>query len=82
MGDSLYHENYKHRTWAEHILSMFCACTFHGNSMSNLLSYCELIDAKIRDSDKDLPVPSFSKKAVDQHQKEITELEIFKFLLQ
>ena len=26
------------------------------NSMNNLLSYCELVDAKIRASDKDLPV--------------------------
>ena len=37
-------------------LPMFCACTFHVNSMNNLLSYCVLIDAKIRASDKDLPV--------------------------
>ena len=35
---------------------MFCACSFHGNSMNNLLSYCGLIDAKIRTSDKDLTV--------------------------
>ena len=35
---------------------MFCACSFHGNSMNNMLSYCGLIDAKIRASDKDLPV--------------------------
>ena len=27
-----------------------------GNSMNNLLSYCGLVDAKIRASDKDLPV--------------------------
>ena len=39
-----------------HVLPMFCACSFHGNSMNNLLSYCGLIDAKIRASDKDLPV--------------------------
>ena len=32
------------------------ACSFHDNSMNNLLSYCGLIDAKIRASDKDLPV--------------------------
>ena len=44
------------RTWAEHVLSMFCACTFHGNSVNNMLSYCGLIDAKIRASAKDLPV--------------------------
>ena len=32
-------------------MSIFCACSFHGNFMNNLLSYCGLIDAKIRDSD-------------------------------
>ena len=57
---------YRRRTWADHVLpmfcpsayflSMFCACSFHGNSVNNLLSYCVLIDAKIRASDKDLPV--------------------------
>ena len=47
-------------TSAEHGQTMFCACSFHGNSMNNLLSYCGLIDAKIRSSDKDLPVqPSY-----------------------
>ena len=35
--------------------NMFCACSFHGNSMNNFLSYCGLIDAKLRVSDKDLP---------------------------
>ena len=55
-----YHENYKHRTsaWAD--------CSFHGNSMNNLSLYCGLIDAKIRASDKDLPVSNegsnFKKK--------------------
>ena len=43
-------------TSTEHGQNMFCACSFHGNSMNNLLSYCGLIDAKIRASDKDLPV--------------------------
>ena len=41
---------------------MLSTCSFHGNSMNNLLSYCWLIDAKIRASDKDLPVPLISKK--------------------
>ena len=41
-------------TSAEH--GRTCSCIFHGNSMNNLLSYCGLIDAKIRVSDKDLPV--------------------------
>ena len=44
------------RTWAEHVLPMFCACSFHGNSMNNLLSYCGLVDARISASEKDLPV--------------------------
>ena len=44
------------RTWAELVLPRFFDCIFHGNSMNNLLSYCELIDAKIRASGKDLPV--------------------------
>ena len=51
-----YHENYKRRTLAEHVLPIFWVCSFHGNSMNHLLSYCELIDAKIRASEKDLPV--------------------------
>ena len=33
-----YHEHYI--TSAEHVLPMFCTCSFHGNSMNNLLSYC------------------------------------------
>ena len=54
-----YRENYNMgRKWTENDLPMFCACIFHGNSMNNLLSYCGLIDAKIRASDKDLPVPN------------------------
>ena len=31
-------------------------CSFHGNSMNNLLSYCGLVDARISASEKDLPV--------------------------
>ena len=42
------------RTWVEHVLSL----KFHVlKSMNNLSSYCGLVDAKIRASDKDLPVP-------------------------
>ena len=55
-------------TSVEHGQNMFCACIFHGNSMDNLLSYCGWIDAKIRASDKDLPVsdsmPSVSVKEI------------------
>ena len=51
-----YHENYKRRTCSAHVLPMFCACSFHGHSMNNLLSYCGLVDARISASEKDLPV--------------------------
>ena len=43
-------------TRTEHGQNMFCACSFHGNSMNNLLSYCGLVDATISASEKDLPV--------------------------
>ena len=36
--------------------NMFCACSFHGNSMNNLFSFCGLVDAGISASEKDLPV--------------------------
>ena len=36
----------------QHVVNLY----FGGNSMNNLLSYCGLVDAKIRTSDKDLPV--------------------------
>ena len=46
-----------------HVLLMFSPCSklgifmyWTGNSMENLLSYCGLVDAKIRGSDIDLPV--------------------------
>ena len=35
---------------------MFCACSFHGNFMNNLLSYCGLVDATISAIEKDLLV--------------------------
>jgi hypothetical protein len=38
------------------ILSLEFSCIELVNSMDNLLSYCGLVDAKIRASDKDLPV--------------------------
>ena len=44
------------RTCSAHVLLMFFACSFHGNSMNNLLSYCGLVDARISASEKDLPV--------------------------
>ena len=62
-----YHENYKRRTWAKHGQNIFCACSFHGNSMNNLFSYCWLINAKIRASDKDLPVPTHQFHSFHAH---------------
>ena len=44
-------------TSAEHGQNMFCACSFHGNSRNNFLSYCRLVDARISASEKYLPVP-------------------------
>ena len=35
-------------------ISMYWTC----NSMNNMSSYCGLVEAKIRASDKDLPVPA------------------------
>ena len=35
-------------------LFMELPCSFHGNSMNNLLSYCGLVDARISASEKDL----------------------------
>ena len=62
-----YHENNKGRTWAEYVLPMFCvcmycACSFHGNSINNLLSYCGLVDGRISASEKDLAVPILSRE--------------------
>ena len=38
----------------QHVLTLQFSCT--RNSLNNLSSYCGLVDAKIRASDKDLPV--------------------------
>ena len=43
-------------TCSAHVLSMFWACSFYGNSMNNHLSYCGFIDATISASEKDLPI--------------------------
>ena len=50
--------------WKLHVLPMFCTCSFHGNSMNNLLSYCGLVDARISAFEKDLPVQKLSFKAI------------------
>ena len=40
---------------------MFWTCLFRRNSMNNLLSYCGLTDARMRASEKDLPVPKYEQ---------------------
>ena len=51
---------------SSHLLLIFCACSFHGNSMNNLLSYCGLIDARISASEKDLSVSSILDEKASQ----------------
>ena len=58
-------------TSAEHVLPMFCACSFHGNSMNNLLSYCGLVDARISASEKDLPVNEKRTPEKTKHESRI-----------
>ena len=48
-------------TCSQHILSLLFSC-----SMNNLSSYCGLVDAKIRASDKDLPVWGWRKGRINQ----------------
>ena len=36
--------------------------------MNNLLSYCGLVDARIKASEKDLPVRSFDLESADPNQ--------------
>ena len=50
-------------TCSRHVLDMFSTCSELAifmyctrNSMSHLLSYCGLVDARISSSEKDLPV--------------------------
>ena len=58
---------YMGRTCSAHVLSMFYAF-FHGNSMNDLLSYYGLLDAKIRASDKDLPVQNSFERKLNSNQ--------------
>ena len=47
----------KNNLCVQNVLSLQFSCTeLVYNSVNNLLSYCGLVDAKIRASDKDLPV--------------------------
>ena len=55
------------RTWGEHVVYKNCSeCQkqflYTTCSMNNLSSYCRLVDAKIRASDKDLAVKKFAVK--------------------
>ena len=43
----------KNNFCTQHVVNLY----FSGNSMNNLLSYCGLTDARMRASEKDLPVP-------------------------
>ena len=45
-------KQFVYTTCSEHVLSLQFSC----NSMNTLLSYCGLVDTKIRASEKDLPV--------------------------
>ena len=57
----------KNNLCTQHVLYMFSTCSELGifmyyqtcDSMNNLSSYCGLVDAEIRASDKDLPVKKF-----------------------
>ena len=52
----------KNNICTQHVLNLY----FSGNSKNNILSYCGLTDARIRSSEKDLPVihthPAFEQQ--------------------
>ena len=57
-----------------HVLILEFSCTYWTcNSMNNLSSYCGLVDAKIRASDKDLPVQKVSANNMNI-KKELPEI--------
>ena len=50
-------KQFLYTTCSHHVLSLeFLNIELVLNSMNNMSSYCGLVDSKIRDSDKDLPV--------------------------
>ena len=55
-------KQFVYTTYSELVFFMYCS----RNSMNNLLSYCGLVDARIRASDKDLPVIQRKKKMLLQ----------------
>ena len=71
------------KTCSAHVLLLFCACSFHGNSMNNLLSYCGLVDARISASEKDLPVTKVSTETNNmayESSNTWTEPSMFSFI--
>ena len=59
--------NVRNNFFTQHVLPRFELGTFMYwtcKSMNNLSSYCGLVDAKIRASDKDLPVKKMSSTTV------------------
>ena len=48
----------------------FSCIEFVCNSVNNLQSYCGLVDAKIRASDKDLPVPKTKRQKYGMNETE------------
>ena len=52
-------EKQKNNFCTHHVVNLY----FSGNSMNNLLSYCGLIDARMRASEKDLPLTLFIPKS-------------------
>ena len=60
----------KKQLCTQHVVNLY----FSGNSMNNLSSYCGLTDARIRASEKDLPVlkhPNQNLKSCRVHEKKI-----------
>ena len=62
-----------------HVLLMFWACSFLGNSMNNLLSYCGLVDGRISSSEKDLPVSNLTlvennKDIIKKQESDFSEI--------
>ena len=53
----------------QHVVSLY----FSGNSMNYLISYCGLTDARIRASEKDLPVQLW-QKIKNEPEKKLTKL--------
>ena len=62
-----------HTTCYELVVFMYWTCN---KSMNNLLSYCGLFDARIRASNKDLPVKSIYSESAMKFEKKITRSDL------